>query len=165
MEQTQAKFEGWAVVEMMGHQREIGFVTTEYFGSAALFRVDTPEIPERDLTTKRPEYLDTDQGYKLCPAGSKVRRPSIPAKTRLVSPGSLYAITPCTEETARQAIDDTIPRRLILLEIPQSETKALTGAIEQPEPEEAEEECCLECGADPDEGHKIGCPQFPEVNQ
>src|SRR6185503_17566110 len=31
-EPSQANFEGWAIVEMMGHQREIGFVTTQAFG-------------------------------------------------------------------------------------------------------------------------------------
>ena len=28
-EAKQAAFEGWAVVELMGHQKEVGFVTTE----------------------------------------------------------------------------------------------------------------------------------------
>lgn len=31
MSEEQSKFNGWAVVEIMGHNREIGFVTTEYF--------------------------------------------------------------------------------------------------------------------------------------
>ena len=42
---TQSRFEGWAIVEMFGHQREAGFVTTESFGPACLFRVDTPALP------------------------------------------------------------------------------------------------------------------------
>lgn len=113
MDQPQAKFEGWAVVEMMGHQREIGFVTTEYFGAAAMFRVDTPALPEREFELKRPEYI----GGRWTPAGSKVKRVAIPAKSRLVSPGSLYAITPCTEETALHAIENMQDRGLILLEI------------------------------------------------
>lgn len=37
METEQAKFEGWAIVEMMGHRREIGHVTTEAYGVAVLF--------------------------------------------------------------------------------------------------------------------------------
>ena len=115
MEQQQAHFEGWAVVEMMGHQREIGFVTTEYFGGAALFRVDTPEIAEREYELKRPDWI----GSRHVPAGSKVKRAAIPAKSRFVAPGALYALTPCTEETARQAIEEMVPRNLILLEIKQ----------------------------------------------
>lgn len=142
MEQVQAKFEGWAIVEMMGHNREIGYVTTEYFGGAALFRIDTPEITEREAELKRPEYLDTDKGYRLWPAGTKVKRSAIPAKTRLVSPNSLYALNPCTEETARKAIEESVPRKLILLHIPDDKQPklALPG-----------EGCCGECGRPEDE--------------
>jgi hypothetical protein len=40
---------------MMGHQQEIGFVTTQAFGQAVLFRVDQPELLERKIVLKRPE--------------------------------------------------------------------------------------------------------------
>lgn len=51
-EVEQAKFEGWAIVEMMGHRQEVGYVTTEAYGQAVLFRVDSPDIPERDYTNR-----------------------------------------------------------------------------------------------------------------
>ncbi len=35
METQTSKFEGWAVVELFGHSREAGYVTTDYFGSGA----------------------------------------------------------------------------------------------------------------------------------
>lgn len=66
----QATFEGWAVVEMMGHRKEIGFVTTQAFGQAVLFRVDVPELPEREFTLESPEYA----GGRYCPTGTKVKR-------------------------------------------------------------------------------------------
>lgn len=59
-EQQQANFEGWAIVEMMGHQQEIGFVTTQAFGQAVLFRIDQPELGERDVTLNRPEWMVID---------------------------------------------------------------------------------------------------------
>jgi len=58
--EAQAKFEGWAVVEIMGHNREIGFVTTEYFGGPALFRVDQPEFPEREYEYPLERYSSTE---------------------------------------------------------------------------------------------------------
>ena len=36
-EVKQGTFSGWAIVEMMGHRREAGFVTTQAFGQAVLF--------------------------------------------------------------------------------------------------------------------------------
>lgn len=117
-EAQQANFEGWAVVEMMGHRKEIGFVTTQAFGQAVLFRVDTPELPEREFTLTSPEYAEVDGGRSWCPAGTKVKRAASPARSCLVAPSSLYAMNPCTEEAARMAIERSFARPLILVEMP-----------------------------------------------
>lgn len=118
METQQANFEGWAIVEMLGHQREIGYVTTQAFGQAVLFRVDTPELQEREFILPRPEYVTVDGGRQWCVAGSKVKRSGSPARSRLVSPSALYALNPCTEEAAREALEHASPRPLILIEAP-----------------------------------------------
>lgn len=115
MDEQQSKFEGWAILEMMGHRREIGYVTTEHYGATSLFRVDSPEFEEREFELTRPQWVDGQQA----PAGSKVKRQSIPAKSCLVGPGSIYALNPCTEETARKAIEEGIHRPLILLSVPE----------------------------------------------
>lgn len=117
-EQQQASFEGWAVVEMMGHRKEIGFVTTQAFGQAVLFRVDTPELPEREFVLTSPEYAEVDGARSWCPSGTKVKRASSPARSCLVAPSSLYAMNPCTEEAARLAIERSFARPLILVEMP-----------------------------------------------
>lgn len=123
----QSNLSGWCIVEMMGHRREIGFVTTQAFGQAILFRVDTPELPEREFTLTAPEYAELEiGGRQWCPAGTKVKRPSSPARSCLVAPASLYAINPCSEEAARTAIEHNTPRPLIALEIPAG--KALAAA-------------------------------------
>lgn len=128
----QSKFEGWAIVELMGHQREIGFVTTEAYGQAVLFRVDTPDLPEREFTLTGPLYV----ACEWCPAGSKVKRPATPAKSRLLSPGALYALNPCTELAAREALEETRPP-LILLDKPPVATVRIAGWEEKPDEDEA----------------------------
>lgn len=116
----QASFEGWAVVEMMGHRKEIGFVTTQAFGQAVLFRVDTPELPEREYTLEAPEYARLNgAGERWCPTGTKVKRESSPARSCLVAPSSLYAINPCTEQAAIALIERNRSRPLIALELPE----------------------------------------------
>ena len=118
-ELQQASFEGWAIVEMMGHRREIGYVKTQAFGQAVLFRVDTPELPEREFILTDPEFTtDIDGKRQWCPAGTRVKRQAIPARTCLIAPSSLYAMNPCTEEAARTAIERSVNRPLILLEVP-----------------------------------------------
>jgi hypothetical protein len=105
MTAEQAKFEGWAVVEIMGHNREIGYVTTEYFGGPALFRIDQPELPERTYTLKRPEYIDGESR----PTGTRVKRAAIPGKTCFVGPPAIFRITPVTEEAAKEIIEQMVP--------------------------------------------------------
>lgn len=117
-ETRQASFEGWAIVELMGHQREVGYVTTEAYGQAVLFRIDTPGLPEREFVLTHPEWTDVGESSRSwTPAGSKVKRAEVAARSRLVAPGSLYAINPCTEEAARTAIESNVSRPLILIEI------------------------------------------------
>jgi hypothetical protein len=128
-EVKQAAFDGWAIVEMMGHRKEIGFVTTQAFGQAVLFRVDTPELPEREYTLESPEYArHNGRGERWCPIGTKVKRESSPARSCLVAPSSLYAINPCTEQAAMALIERNKARPLIALEL--SEQAALPPATD-----------------------------------
>jgi hypothetical protein len=115
-EPKQGNFESWAIVEIMGHQRHIGHVTTEAYGAAVLFRIDTPGLDAREFTLTAPEYI----GHKWTPAGAKVQRPARPAESALVGPATIYRMTPCTEEAARQAIESLDGRPLILLEMPKA---------------------------------------------
>jgi len=143
VEIKQANFEGWAIVEMMGHRKEIGFVTTQAFGPAVLFRVDTPELLEREFVLTRPEYASVNgDSRQWCPAGTRVKRTAVPARSCLVAPGSLYAMNPCSEEAARTAIERNIERPLIVLELP------AVAAIAAPEAEDGEDDSdmCQECG-------------------
>ena len=113
-------FTGWAIVEMMGHRKEIGYVTTEAFGPALLFRVDTPGLEEREFVLTSPQYatVDNEGRRSWCAPGTKVKRPATPPRSCLVSPNSLYAMNPCTEEAARAAIEAAQARPLIALDLP-----------------------------------------------
>jgi hypothetical protein len=66
------KFEIWALLELMGRQRIAGKVTEQVIAGTGFLRCDVPE-------TK-----------------------SNPAFTRFISPSSLYAINPITEDVARK---------------------------------------------------------------
>jgi hypothetical protein len=66
------KFEQWALLEIMGHQRYAGMVSEQSIGGASFVRVDVPECG-----------------------------PKNPAFTKLFGANSIYAITPVTEEVAK----------------------------------------------------------------
>lgn len=156
-EPKQAAFEGWAIVEIFGHQKAIGFVTTEAYGSACLFRVDTPELPEREYTLTRPGYTSSPDDIHMSEwtaAGAKVKRTRTEASSQLLGPGSIYRLIPCTEAVAREAIEELIPGPLILLE---PAPKAQPIAMTWPESAGPEDRCCEECGRTPEDGHRESC--------
>lgn len=119
-EPKQAAFEGWAIVELFGHAKEIGFVTTQYFGPACLFQIDVPELLDREFTLQAPQWLEHEGHTVLAPEGSKVKRSASPGRSRLVGPGAIYSMTPCTQETAMIAIERMQPRPLMILELAKS---------------------------------------------
>lgn len=69
-------FQAWCVVEIMGHKRFAGLVSEQSIGGNSFVRVDVPEI-------------ESSNGRKL------------PAFSKLFGTGSIYCLSPCTEETAR----------------------------------------------------------------
>lgn len=81
------KFEGWAVVEMLGHKQLAGRVSEQVVAGAALVRVDVPETQQR-------KYVEGYGGYVV---------EAKPGYTKIIGVGSIYCITPCDEETARRA--------------------------------------------------------------
>ncbi len=70
---AEKRFEEWCVVEVFGHQRYAGRVTEQAIGGCAFVRVDVPAVAGRLAFTK------------------------------LLGQGSIFAITPCSEEVALQA--------------------------------------------------------------
>jgi|SRR5579863_6298032 len=118
----QSTFEGWAIVEMMGHRREIGFVTSEAFGSVVLFRVEVPALPEReDVAQYSQYYRRRSDGCEIyVPAHARVKLEAVPSRTCFVAPGSLYALNPCTERAAIAALEQSISREITPLDLPGS---------------------------------------------
>lgn len=146
----QARFTGWAIVEMMGHRVEIGFVTTEAYGQAVLFRVDTPELPEREYTLTQPETARVDGMRQWVPAGTKVKRLGTPSRSCLIAPSSLYAINPCSEEAARTRMERSIERPLIAIEIPKGEPAQIKAG---------DDRAFACCGGTPEDGHASHCTE------
>lgn len=116
-DQQQAKFDGWAIVDVMGHQRYVGYVTTEAYGQAVLFRIDVPALDARERVTVRPGYHPQDGTY--LPSGTTVQEGAVDGYTKLVGSGSIYTITPCTKEAALKAVEASQPRPFMVVSLGQ----------------------------------------------
>lgn len=150
MSEQQAEFKGWARVEVMGHQTHIGFVRTEAYGAAVLFRVDTPGADEREYTLEEPSYCtfpvcESVTTSQWCPRGTIVKRKPRPPVTVLIGAGSIYRIIPCDEAAALVALEREQRTELILVRLP--------AGVALPSPEETGgpfDDHCDECGKTPE---------------
>lgn len=88
--QTPEKFEQWCIVEIMGHNVFAGFVTERTLGGTAMIQVDVPEVDEKH-----------------------------PAFTKLFSASAIYAISPTTEQHAREAAARIRQRPVTLYILPE----------------------------------------------
>lgn len=131
MEEKQAQFNGWARIEVMGHQTHIGFVRTEAYGAAVLFRIDTPGLPEREYVLDEPAYVDG----RWISAGATVKRMERQGCSVMVGAGSIYRIIPCDEAAALKAIDSTSRPELKLISLP--EGMALPAPMDDSRDDEA----------------------------
>lgn len=84
------KFETWAIVEIMGHQRYAGLCTEQVIAGSAFLRVDVPAFEEKAAFTK------------------------------LFSPNSVYAITPCAEDVARAMSQSLGQQPITVWDLPES---------------------------------------------
>ena len=147
-------FTGWAIVEMMGHRSEIGYVTTEHYGTAAMFRVDTPPLTSTVRVLEHPEYALVQGDRMWCPPGSTVERQSADARSCLISPAAVYAINPCTEEAAIAALELRTSRPLIAIALPTRppfDSYLPEPEPQQPDPGSADSDDALDMGADEDD--------------
>jgi len=71
---ARAKFDSFAIVEVMGHQRFAVRVTEEEIGGASFIRIDCFMVDQNNRSF-----------------------------TKFLSPSAIFSITPCEEETARRA--------------------------------------------------------------
>jgi hypothetical protein len=65
-------FREWAILELMGHRRLAGLLSEQTIGGTVFIRLDVPAVEGK------------------------------PAATQFYSAQAVYAITPCSENTARQ---------------------------------------------------------------
>jgi hypothetical protein len=83
-------FKGFAILEIMGHRQVAGMVQEVTLFGVPMAQVDIPEVPAI------PKRIDPD--------GWGVREiPGIPAHTQYYGGQSVFCMSPCTEEIAREA--------------------------------------------------------------
>lgn len=89
MTESRNAYEGWAIVELMGHRRLAGQVSQAEQYGVAMLRLDIPAVDEQ------------------------------PAATQFYGGTSIYCITPTTEEIARGIAEHNRPAPVNRWELPE----------------------------------------------
>lgn len=89
-QQSSERFEGWCVVEIMGHQTFAGYVSERAIAGAGMLQIDVPEVDAQH-----------------------------PAFSKLFSPSAIYGLTPTTEAHAREAAAQIRVRPVTLYVLPE----------------------------------------------
>jgi|SRR5690349_19315516 len=124
---TARTIEGWAIVDVLGHQRHVGYVTTEYYGGTAFFRVQTPARPARERVMEHDYWFDK---IGSVPKGGKVQEGAVEKSERLIGAGSVYAIQPSSEHDVMCLLESIDPRPVL------SATDSDGKVIEKPKPDD-----------------------------
>lgn len=89
MENKDQQYEGWTILELMGHRRLAGYVREQTIGGAAFIRIDVPG-----------EGADN-------------------VATQFYSPSAVYCMTPTTEDLARKVAQGSRPAPVTQWDLPQ----------------------------------------------
>lgn len=105
---TRTSFEGYAILELMGHRRLGGYLREETIAGAAFIRIDVPEHPWVDGCTcgsDHPESADHEEHTPVCHMFREENDTALldVAATQFYAPSAVYCITPTTEQMARLA--------------------------------------------------------------
>ena len=76
---AEPELKSWALVELFGHQRIVGYLSQQTFGTGVLFRVDVPDLTKEGKVVRR--------GF-----------------TRYFGLSAIYSITPCDETLVREML-------------------------------------------------------------
>ena len=89
MSEGNEKFDQWAIVDVMGHQRYVGRVSEQVIAGAGFVRVD---IPQTDKTQPWTKLIGTGSIYAITPVSEEIARAM--ANRSQVEPVAAYELTP-----------------------------------------------------------------------
>ena len=75
------ELKSWALVELFGHQRIVGFLSQQTFGTGVLFRVDVPDLLKEGKVVRNgfTRYFGLSSIYSITPISEQMVRELLPA--------------------------------------------------------------------------------------
>src|SRR3984885_13132476 len=79
--ESSTELKSWALVELFGHQRIVGFLSQQTFGTGVLFRVDVPDLIKDGETVRDgfTRYFGLSAIYSITPVSEEIVRSLLPS--------------------------------------------------------------------------------------
>jgi hypothetical protein len=94
-------FEGWAILELMGHRRLIGRLSTATIAGASFLRIDIPQQDGAQTT----QFYSPSAVYAITPTTEELARRA--AHLNTIAPISRFEL-PAANRTAPEHLEDTL---------------------------------------------------------
>jgi hypothetical protein len=80
-ESNAPELKSWALVELFGHQRIVGYLSQQTFGTGVLFRVDVPDLIKDGETVRDgfTRYFGLSAIYSITPVSEEIVRSLLPS--------------------------------------------------------------------------------------
>jgi len=87
------ELKSWALVELFGHQRIVGYLSQQSFGTGVLFRVDVPDLTSSGKVIREgfTRYFGLSAIYSITPVSEEIVRKLLPSIDG--TPGEARALT------------------------------------------------------------------------
>jgi hypothetical protein len=75
------ELKAWALIELFGHQRIVGFLSQQTFGTGVLFRVDVPDLLKDGKVVRVgfTRYFGLSAIYSITPVSEEIVRKLLPS--------------------------------------------------------------------------------------
>ena len=76
-----SELKSWALVELFGHQRIVGFLSQQTFGTGVLFRVDVPDLLKEGKVVRVgfTRYFGLSAIYSITPVSEEIVKRLLPS--------------------------------------------------------------------------------------
>ena len=100
-----AEYEGWALLEIMGHRQTAGRISEVQIGGATMLRVDVPKPDSDEIAVT--QYYGGSSIYCMTPCDEKTARKAL--KRRWGLPSAVQLALPAVESSEFDDLDDEQP--------------------------------------------------------
>jgi hypothetical protein len=154
----------WAILEIFGHTKHAGKLSSVTVAGAGFVRIEIPALPAKTRVLERAEYVRDPATARsiMATPGATLGLSDEPASEKVYNPTAIFSIAPVSEATARAVAEQLAGRDWFLI------SNGLTLEAPKPAADDSLPMHCAECNqqlVNRDSSHPGLCDECYELQQ